>query len=75
MVLLHSAEQGGDTALFCCLFDRPTPRIPRVGPHLPKEARGNPAAIGVAIEVVLLDLELELEQERFQRERKGTTAT
>jgi hypothetical protein len=37
--------------------------------HLPKEARGDSAAIGVAIEVVLSDLELELEQERFQRER------
>ena len=33
--------------------------------YLPKEARGDPAAIGVVIEVVLSDLELELEQERF----------
>jgi hypothetical protein len=33
--------------------------------YLPKEARGDPAAIGVAIEVVLSDLELEVEQDKF----------
>jgi hypothetical protein len=37
--------------------------------YLPKEARGDPAAIGVAIGVVLSDLELEVEQDRWS---KGT---
>jgi hypothetical protein len=32
--------------------------------YLPKEARGDSRAIGVAMEVLLSDLELELEQER-----------
>jgi hypothetical protein len=34
--------------------------------YLPEEARGDPAAIKAAIEVVISDLAFELEQERFK---------
>ena len=36
------------------------------GGYLPEEARGDPAAIKAAIEVVISDLAFELEQERFK---------
>jgi hypothetical protein len=37
--------------------------------YLPEEARGDPAAIKVAIEVVISDLAFELVQERSKEER------